>query len=420
MAERSLVSYLVLPRPDEAVMKAPLLLLAYGLARVAGPPGPGAGAWVLAAWAAFELGLYQARYMLNDLADADVDRMHRGAEARARLPSGPGSRPWAITVLVARLAAAGVLIAVLPRSARPATLVAALGLAAATVAYEAARGPMRRPGAGPAPAGPVFALVGAGYAARIGLGAALGGTSGWALGAAVGFGWVFGTLVVVMTWMLEAGGLTAAGDRAVLARKAHLAALAELIGAEPRSLAQPLRRGRAARLVTAMAAATLAAAVVLGVALGGWLAPLLLVATVVGVVVVARPFTPELLGLPKPAVGGSVEQESALDEATTGPAHDPGPPWLAGPGQVGVAGLEPDPAEVPGQQAVGERLIAVDRGARQRGAQATEGRQPDEGLAGRRHRVHHEVPRVGGRGQREAGVGDEGQPADPAVRHHGG
>jgi hypothetical protein len=106
----------------------------------------------------------------------------------------------------------------------------------------------------------VFALVGAGYAVRIGLGAALAGGRAGVVVTAAAFGWLFGTLGVVLAWTLEAAGLRAAGDTTVTARKAHIGTLARLAD----DLDHPLLHGRGARFAAAWALAALGAATAFG------------------------------------------------------------------------------------------------------------------------------------------------------------
>ena len=314
MAERSLAAYLTLPRPDEARAKAPLALLGYGLVHTADVPGDGVPlATALVAWAIFELVLYQARYMLNDLADADVDRLHVAAEARARLPVGARARRWSIGVLTARIALALVVMALLPDPARGIMLVAALGVAAATAAYEAVRAPMRRGSRSLKEKRPhralflqrsgalaVMVLVGAGYAIRVGFGVALAGADGPVVGAAVVLGWLFGTTGVVMAWLLEAAGLREGGDETVRASKAHIATIVDLIGDDPAHIDRPILRGGGARLTAGLLAASTAAAVALGVALGGspGVAPLV---ALLGLTAVAVPIL--LVAWPSPWAG---------------------------------------------------------------------------------------------------------------------
>lgn len=285
MAERRLASYLALPRPDEFRAKAPLALLGYGLVHVAGAPDAVAPAAALTAWAVFELVLYQARYMLNDLADADVDRRHVAAEGRKRLPPGPRARRLSATVMVARVVAGLGVVALLPDPARGITLAAALGVVLATAGYEAARAPMRRAvvGEGPGPevrtdrplflrrrgALAVMVLVGAGYAIRVGLGVALAGAGGPVVLAATALGWLFGTTGVVGAWLLEVAGLRQGDDTTVLASKAHLATIADLVGDDPARHQRPILAGGGAHLVAGLLAAATVAAVLVGVGLGG-------------------------------------------------------------------------------------------------------------------------------------------------------
>lgn len=270
--ERSLVSYLLLPRPYDALCKAPLALMAYGLVWVSGPEARTPLAPTLVAWALFELVLYQSRYTLNDLADAEVDRLHVAAAARGRLPAGAAARRGAVVAIALRVVVFLAVALALPAEARVPTLVAALGFVAATASYERARAPMRR-GAEGTSGLPVIALVGAGYAVRIGFGAALAGATGGQVAAIVAFGWAFGTLGVVMAWTLEAAGLRSGGDTTVLARKAHIATIARLVGDDPAHLAHPLLVGNGARLAAALLAASSAAAVAVGATLGSSPAP---------------------------------------------------------------------------------------------------------------------------------------------------
>jgi len=288
MAERRLASYLALPRPDEFRAKAPLALLGYGLVHVAGAPDAVAPATALLAWAVFELVLYQARYMLNDLADAEVDQQHVAAEGRKRLPPGPEARRWSAVVMVARVVAGLGVVALLPDPSRGITLAAAVGVAVATFAYESARAPMRRAVAQPSKlplrgqvrrgrrlflrrhgALAVMILVGAGYAIRVGLGVALAGASGAVVLAATALGWLFGTTGVVGAWLLEVAGLRQGDDTKVLASKAHLATIADLIGDDPARHERPILAGGGAHLVAGLLATATVAAVLVGVGLGG-------------------------------------------------------------------------------------------------------------------------------------------------------
>jgi len=305
---RSTLSYVLLPRPGEAWVKGWLPVIAFGVVALtgndlAGPPLPVA----LAAWAVFELVLYQTRYLVNDLADAEVDRTHVAAATRGRLPAGDATRRLARASIVPRVAVGlGAALLLLPPPARGVTLAATAGLVAATVAYEAARTVVRRRRVDRATARltavevAVYALVGAGYAVRIGLGAGLAGAGAALAGAAAAYGWAFGTLVVVMTWTCEAAGLLAGDGQAVLARKSHIAVLARLIGDGPERVAAPLLGGRPARLVAVLEGVATGTALVLGAGLDEAPTPIGAVA-LVAVCVVAGPLVVAVW--PRPGVG---------------------------------------------------------------------------------------------------------------------
>lgn len=273
--ERSLTSYLVVPRPREALLQGLLPVWGYGIVHLASPASAGVavGAAVLA-MAVFELCLYQARYMLNDLADADVDRAHIAAEARGRQPGAPEARRRMVQIVVVRLVLATAVVALLPGQARTSTLLAVVGLVAATLAYEAARMPgRRRPAVEPSvrlspAAGAVFVIVGSGYALRFAFGVALAGATGDAVALSVLFGWVYGTMIATMAWTLEGAGLRATGGTAVLASKPHVGWLARFAGENPSGLEQPLIAGPPARLLAWLFAAVTALAVGLVTVLG--------------------------------------------------------------------------------------------------------------------------------------------------------
>lgn len=268
---RSTASYLAVPRPWDAMFKAQLVWFGYALVRLASDPADAqAVPVVLVAWAAFELGAYQARYLLNDLADADLDRMHVAAAVRGRLPPGAAVRRAALVVLAGRLGATACAIAVLPARARALSAAAVGVLAVITLLYEGIRAPMRHGRCQNAPSGiAVTALVGSGYALRMGFGVALAGGSPALVAWAALFAWPLGTMGVVMFWILEAARLRADGDRHVLARKPHLALLGRLVGDDPDHRERPLLRGAAALLAAALAAAASTTAVLLGAALDG-------------------------------------------------------------------------------------------------------------------------------------------------------
>lgn len=274
-AQRTLWSYLLLPRPVETPGKLALVPMAFGLAKLGGETGGVSVTAAIAGWLVFELGLCQARYMLNDLADAEVDRAHVGAEGRGRAPDAPGLVPWAVAVVVGRLAVSATAILLLPSPARVIMVAATLGLVAATGAYELARSRIRRHVLADwrearlsAREVAVYSLVGVGYGLRVGLGVALAGAGGPVLASAVAFGWVAGVGSILMVWTVEAVCLQVGDGAAVLSRKSHVAVLA-LLGDGPGGLDdRPLQHGRPARLAAGVLSGTAASAVALGLSLG--------------------------------------------------------------------------------------------------------------------------------------------------------
>lgn len=263
-----------MPRPVEAWVKAPLVPLTYGLVHLNGGTTGVAVSAALAAWLVFELGLYQARYIANDLADAQVDRQHVGADRRGRAPGDPRLFQWATAVIGVRVVVSAVVIALLPSGTRSIMIGGALALVAASCAYEAARTMIRRrplngrpPRLSPREVA-VFGLVGAGYGVRFGLGAALAGASGPVVGAVGAVGWTSGIAIVVMFWTIEAAWLRASGDTSVLPRKSHIAWLGQLVGDDPTRLDRPFVTGGPAGLTGCLLAVASALAVLAGVSLG--------------------------------------------------------------------------------------------------------------------------------------------------------
>ncbi len=217
MRERSLRSYLLLPRPGDLV-KAWIFPAAFAF----GALGAGAtsGRDVLRAaliWFALELLIYQARYQWNDIRGFSADQRHPDRAARGRLP-GPPSRGGehiraSALVATARLAVVAALALALPGLDLGAPLlalvIAVLGVAAL---YELLRSRSTgRGGRVPAPIDPgilaIWAIVGAGYAIRgvSGLAAAVDlFAEPWLLATAVLAFWSFGIAFVTSRWALEA------------------------------------------------------------------------------------------------------------------------------------------------------------------------------------------------------------------------
>ncbi|HEX2264809.1 MAG TPA: hypothetical protein VHH14_00850, partial [Solirubrobacterales bacterium] len=217
MKERSLRSYLLLPRPGDLV-KAWIFPAAFALGVLAA--GGASGREVLRAaliWLALELLIYQARYQWNDIRGFEADQRHPDRVARGRLP-GPLSQGREHTrasalVAAARLGLAAAFAVALPTLHLGTPLLAlAVAVFGVAVLYEVLReratGHDNRvpPALTPAILA-LWAVVGAGYAIR--------GVSGLAaavdlfaepglLAAAVLAFWSFGIAFVTSRWALEA------------------------------------------------------------------------------------------------------------------------------------------------------------------------------------------------------------------------
>jgi hypothetical protein len=217
VSERSLASYLLLPRPGDLV-KAWIFPAAFAFGALAGG-GVGGRELLRAAiaWVALELLVYQARYQWNDIRGFDADQRHPDRVARGRLP-GPASRRRrrigaSGLVMVTRLALVALLaLALAPLDLGPPLLALALAGFGVAIVYEGLRS--RCTGVAervppPLTAGilALWAVVGAGYAVR--------GVSGlafavdvfgqpWLLAAAVATFWSFGVAFVTGRWALEA------------------------------------------------------------------------------------------------------------------------------------------------------------------------------------------------------------------------
>jgi hypothetical protein len=213
--ERSLRSYLLLPRPGDLV-KAWIFPAAFVLGVLA-TGGAGGGEVLRAAvvWIALELLIYQARYQWNDIRGFAADQRHPHRASRGRLP-GPASRGRAhirasALVAAARLGLVALLAVALPPDLGWALLALAVAVFGVAALYEALRS--RCTGTSdrvpPPLTGGILALwavVGAGYAIRglAGLGSAVAFASPWLPLAATLALWAFGIAFVTGRWALEA------------------------------------------------------------------------------------------------------------------------------------------------------------------------------------------------------------------------
>lgn len=243
--ERSLLSYVILPRPRDVVkwLFFPIVFLVVA-ASIGWPSGheiARAGLLLLV----LEYFIYEARYQWNDIVGFPEDQAHPDRKRRGRLP-GPKERfPRNATISLAiaagRIAAALALAAVAGDNLLAAAAVLLAAVFGAGQVYEVARSYVRR---GPddvrvsraLQALPVWILVGVGYGIRGGAGAYaatpnLGTETRATLIALVGASLIpLGCMFVTLTWALEASthcklvsGRLIPGPG--LARRAHLDAL---------------------------------------------------------------------------------------------------------------------------------------------------------------------------------------------------
>ncbi|HYH53441.1 MAG TPA: hypothetical protein VD761_04850 [Solirubrobacterales bacterium] len=217
MSERSLASYLLLPRPGDLV-KAWIFPAAFAFGALAGG-GVGGRELLRAAiaWVALEFLIYQARYQWNDIRGFDADQRHPDRVARGRLP-GPASRRRQRVnasglVLLIRLALVALVAVVLaPLDLGAPLLALALAVFGVAIVYEWVRGRCAGSAEGVPPSITpailaLWAVVGAGYAVRGVSGLALAVDvfgQPWLLAAAVATFWSFGVAFVTGRWALEA------------------------------------------------------------------------------------------------------------------------------------------------------------------------------------------------------------------------
>ena len=214
---RSLASYLLLPRPKDAV-KGLVLPLVFALGVLATGGTDGRALWrALLVWAAVELLVYQARYQWNDVRGFAADQGHPDSASRGRLPGPLSAARRSVTsscaVALLRLAAVAALVLLLPGLQLGGVLLSATaGVLGVAVVYEVLRTlGTGRTDAVPVPLRPalvaLWVVVGAGYAVRAVTGLALAvdlaGRPALAV-AAVLSAWAVGVAFVTSRWALEA------------------------------------------------------------------------------------------------------------------------------------------------------------------------------------------------------------------------
>lgn len=213
LGARKLHSYLLLPRPGDLAKWS--FIPAAALAGILLPnvfnrfPSHHLFA-LLVGWLAFEYLVYQARYQINDVRNLTQDLDHPEESSRMRLPVHEfGIRTSVNASLVAVVVRLAVLVCILilnPFDVREELSIAAVAVFIFTFVYEylRAREP-KDPVAALHLVIQIWIIAGAGYAIRVCLGLSLVGIKSLAVLAMFAVsGWLFGIMLVTMTWALEA------------------------------------------------------------------------------------------------------------------------------------------------------------------------------------------------------------------------
>lgn len=249
LEDRSLLSYLLLPRPEDVVkwVIAPTIfaITAWSI-----------GTWTNAAefvvlWLILEYFVYMARYQWNDIVGLDEDLGHAESESRRRLPAGSNAREnrrnviASSVVIVVRVSAALLVGWAVGLLAEVGLLLLVVG--AIAVVYESLRARQT-----PARAFEVrltviliWVLVGLGYAVRADLGFIAAGIDPF--GGTVLIGTVYfiasGVMFILMNWILDATSYCRVDSDGTwyfvesLTRKPHLGALLRFAGITPAPVA---------------------------------------------------------------------------------------------------------------------------------------------------------------------------------------
>ncbi len=207
--ERSLVSYLIFPRPEDWIkwLIAPGVFLATAWSQDNFSQWPR----FLALWLILEYLIYEARYQWNDIRGITDDRSHAERRARGRLPAGPDGQIKrsvliSIWIALARLGLAVFLGWWLNLEGPVLLLLAVVFLVA--IFYERLRSVRARsvPARPTLTAMAIWLVVGLGYGVRAGLGFIVGGyqARSWQALAGIACFVTFGIMFVLLTWVLEA------------------------------------------------------------------------------------------------------------------------------------------------------------------------------------------------------------------------
>ncbi|MGP7999883.1 MAG: hypothetical protein ACLPKI_21600 [Streptosporangiaceae bacterium] len=205
---RSLISYLVFPRPEDWIK----WLIAPGVFLAVAWSFDSLSRWriFIELWLILEYLIYGARYQWNDIRGIAEDSLHSESKARGRLPTPVGHARRnvliSLAVAVARLMIALILAQVLGLL-RPVLILIAAVFSIAVV-YEGLRSlrpshTLTRPTISVVT---IWCAVGLGYGVRSGLGLIAGGLSLMSSLAWIGISCfvAFGIMFVLLTWVLEA------------------------------------------------------------------------------------------------------------------------------------------------------------------------------------------------------------------------
>lgn len=208
MQARSLLSYLLLPRPDDLATKTIFTVAGCGMATYSLDAPPSALIPLALVVVAVDLLAYQARYQWNDIRGVSEDIAAPTAVDRGRLPGGRNSIPASLAVLLLRLGLVGWVAALLVGMGATGTAVEAtlwsipliFGLA---ITYEAVRFAIRARGCTKPLWIVLLIVVSAGYPLRFLLGWNAAGRLDppWLL---LGCLSLLGIVFVTPTWVLEA------------------------------------------------------------------------------------------------------------------------------------------------------------------------------------------------------------------------
>ena len=209
---RSLVSYLIFPRPEDwskwLITPGVFLATAWSLGDFSQWPQ------FLLLWLVLEYLIYEARYQWNDIRGIADDRSHTESQARGRLPLGPVGRPdktrraVLVSMGVALLRLVLALLAGWAAGLEGPVLALLATVFAIAIVYEALRAV--RPRSAATDVSPVilgiWLVVGLGYGVRAGLGFALGGfrVADWRFIVGISCFMAFGVMFVLLNWVLEA------------------------------------------------------------------------------------------------------------------------------------------------------------------------------------------------------------------------